>query len=144
MEVVSFLCLKLFSCKFGLKCYFQNWTFAPMSNNLSCKKTLPAQKLLLYYEKRQIYSFPHFGSFRRILLYLWLNLYCVFQHKPKPVNRIRLTQPQNWTVQKPFESQVRVYFKRSTNKTTIAIHHLCCTNSTDSHHHVADHFYYQQ
>ena len=70
MEVVSFLYLKPFSCKLGLKCDFQNWTFAPMSNNLSCKNTLPAQKLLLYYEKHQIYSFPRFGSFRRTLLYL--------------------------------------------------------------------------
>ena len=40
-----------------------------MPNNLSCKNTLPAQTLLLFYEKHQIYSFPRFGSFRRTLLY---------------------------------------------------------------------------
>ena len=50
----------------GLKCDFQNWTFPPESNNLSCKNTLLTQKLLLYYKKCQIYSFPRFGSFRSI------------------------------------------------------------------------------
>ena len=43
-----------------------------MSNNLSCNNTLPTQKLLLYYKKHQIYSFPRFGNFRRTLLYVWL------------------------------------------------------------------------
>ena len=41
-----------------------------MSNNLSCKNTILTKKLFLYYKKRQIYSFPRFGSFRRTLLYL--------------------------------------------------------------------------
>ena len=40
-----------------------------MSNNLSCKNTLPNQKLFLYYKKHQIYSFPRFCSFKRYLLY---------------------------------------------------------------------------
>ena len=38
-----------------------------MSNNLSCINTLLTQKLLLYYKKHKIYSFPRFESFRRTL-----------------------------------------------------------------------------
>ena len=44
MEAVSSLYLKLFLCKFGLKCDFQNLVFLSMSNNLSCKNTLPTKK----------------------------------------------------------------------------------------------------
>ena len=40
-----------------------------MSNNLSCKRTLTTRKLLLYYKKHQIYSFPLFGSFRHPTIY---------------------------------------------------------------------------
>ena len=58
MEAVSSLYLKPFLCKLGLKCDFQNWTFPPMSNNLSCKNTLLTQKLFFYYKERHIYSFP--------------------------------------------------------------------------------------
>ena len=34
------------------------------------KNALPTQKLVLYYRKHQIYSFPHFGRFRQTLLYI--------------------------------------------------------------------------
>ena len=70
MEVVSSLYPKPFLCKLGLKCDFQNWVFLSTSNNLSCKNTLPTQKLFLCYKKRQSYSFPRF---RRTLLKLSAN-----------------------------------------------------------------------
>ena len=54
----------------GLKCDFQNWIFAPMSNNLTCKNTLPIQKIFLFKKINQIYSFPRFGNFRRTPLYV--------------------------------------------------------------------------
>ena len=47
-----------FLCKLGLKCDFQNWTFPPMSNNLSCKNTLPTQKLFSTIENTRFTASP--------------------------------------------------------------------------------------
>ena len=58
MEAVSSLYHKPFLCLLGLKCDFQNWVFLSMLNNLSCKNTLPTQKLFSFYKKNRFTASP--------------------------------------------------------------------------------------
>ena len=64
MEAVSFLYLKPFLCELGLKCDFQNWVFLSMSNNLSCKNTLPTPKITFLLYKTPDLQLPPFWKFQ--------------------------------------------------------------------------------